>query len=480
MTPIPFRLFGLAIALGAALAPSGRAQVLSDDLPVVRLDLVPARPPAAAFEYRLLPRYPEQVPGNAAPRYYRAVLALKAAAAGESQAKASQLLDRPLEEMPLDEARKVLERFHRALEETHAGALHETCDWGIPVRGDPDIYSTVIEEIQEARTLAWLLSLEARVHMLEGNFDAAVRSLQTGYALGRHVAEMPFIISGLVGLAIANITSERVQEMSTVPGSPNLYWALTALPEPLVDLRKAMELEMSVAEQMFPFLKDAETSRRTPAEWQAAFDEAARKLQELQGNGSGDRSTRLAMTALALTVYPQAKRYLLEHGYTDEQVEAMPVAQVIAIQIAQDYRQQRDELFKWFYVPYRQSQAEFARAESRLQADRSASPLSSLVSLLFPAISAAQQAEARTDRRIAELRVIEAIRLYAANHGGQLPRELSDIESVPVPPDPLTAQPFPYGAKDGKAKLIVSPLPADVPQRGRRYELTIRGSANQK
>jgi hypothetical protein len=35
----------------------------------------------------------------------------------------------------------------------------------------------------------------------------------------------------------------------------NYYWALCALPEPLVDLRPAMQFEANMPYQMFPFLK---------------------------------------------------------------------------------------------------------------------------------------------------------------------------------------------------------------------------------
>ena len=41
--------------------------------------------------------------------------------------------------------------------------------------------------------------------------------------------------------------SHPVLELIQQPGSPNLYWALSELPRPIVDFRAAYEAEMNVA-----------------------------------------------------------------------------------------------------------------------------------------------------------------------------------------------------------------------------------------
>ena len=64
-------------------------------------------------------------------------------------------------------------------------------------------------------------------------------------------------------------------------------------------------------------------------------------------------------------------------------------------------------------------------------------------------------AEARLDRRVAALRVVEAIRMHAATHGGSLPESLDKITEVPVPFDPVTGQPFGYHLEGGRAKFPV-------------------------
>ena len=43
----------------------------------------------------------------------------------------------------------------------------------------------------------------------------------------------------------------------------------------------------------------------------------------------------------------------------------------------------------------------------------------------------------RTERRIALLRAVEAIRMHAAGHGGMPPTSLAEVNVVPVPGDPV-------------------------------------------
>jgi hypothetical protein len=50
----------------------------------------------------------------------------------------------------------------------------------------------------------------------------------------------------------------------------------------------------------------------------------------------------------------------------------------------------------------------------------------------------------RFDRRVAALRVVEAVRHYAATHGGKLPQKPAQITETPIPRDPLTDEPFEY------------------------------------
>ena len=49
---------------------------------------------------------------------------------------------------------------------------------------------------------------------------------------------------------------------------------------------------------------------------------------------------------------------------------------------------------------------------------------------------------AQLERDLALWRTIEALRHYAATHGGHLPPNLTAIKEVPIPLDPLTGKDF--------------------------------------
>jgi hypothetical protein len=73
--------------------------------------------------------------------------------------------------------------------------------------------------------------------------------------------------------------------------------------------------------------------------------------------------------------------------------------------------------------------------------------------MFLPALSAASAAEVRLDRHIAMLRVVEAVRLFAAKPPKTLPRNLAEIAEVPIPADPVSNQPFQYRL-DGSTAIL--------------------------
>ena len=90
-----------------------------------------------------------------------------------------------------------------------------------------------------------------------GRFDDAIRTAQTMFAMSRHLGEHPTIIGDLVGIAIAATAIGPLEEMLGQPGCPNLYWALTNLPVPLIPLRTGVEGERTIVLAEFRDLDDA-------------------------------------------------------------------------------------------------------------------------------------------------------------------------------------------------------------------------------
>ncbi len=83
-----------------------------DELPPIKLTLYPAKPPAAALEFSLLPRFTEQTPGNAATLYLKAVVIVsEGKSSAEFWEKINHWLAMPLAELPRAEVRAAIKSY---------------------------------------------------------------------------------------------------------------------------------------------------------------------------------------------------------------------------------------------------------------------------------------------------------------------------------------------------------------------------------
>jgi len=444
--------------------------------PTTKLVLHPMAAPRPALRYQLLPPLLDRRPGNAAVLYNK-VPAERTAffnKFGKTWDKIQKWQETPLSDPRERELRKPwasLVADGSIFEILDRAARCESCDWQLPIR-EQEFYSILLPEFQQARNFARLLAAKARIEIAEKRFEAAERTLQSGYALGRHVAQGPCLVTSLVGLAIAGIMSKDMEDWAQEPGAPNLYWALTWLPRPLIDLRPGIEGEMDAVYLSYPDLRNLDTARHSPDQWRELLDKTVERIYRWQGTESSVPRP-LITTAAAIRGYPMAKRALVAWGRPAAEVEAMPVAQVIMIYTMRTYDELRDDVFKWFAVPYPKGRAGAAEADKDLRRasleGREALPIAGM---LLPAVQAAHLAAVRGDRTIAMLRVVEAIRLYGAGHEGRLPDNLAEIKEVPIPADPITGKPFLYQQSDGTA-ILESPYIPNYPQKhfGIRYEI---------
>jgi hypothetical protein len=351
---------------------------------------------------------------------------------------------------------------------------HERCDWETPIREEG--VNTLLPHLAETRDAARLLGVEIRVRIRQGRFDEAIHRLRAGFTLAKHVGDGDTLIEGLVGLAIARTMVERVEEFVGQPGAPNLYWALTDLPPAYLNLWQATRWERSFVYIHLPILWEA---RQRPV---SADDlrQALLKFYEITDEHMParwlprDERAALVATAAGLVVYPNAQRRLVTEDRSADQVRQMPVADAVVTYIADTYAHLRDDLFKWFALPYPEARVGLARAEADLEAKMKQDPIGTLLpSMVLPALSRSAQRYAEFDRRLALLRCIEAIRIYAADHEGELPESLAAIKTVPVPSDPMTNTPFDWRRKGDIALLKATSEPVDSTS-AKSYEITIR------
>ncbi len=457
------RHFGVLLltAVGMAAVPcSGQAADGEKD-PTIKIVLHPAAEPRPALRYQLLPPLIDRRPGNAALLYCKVPHEQARLFTDEEFWKTIE----KWREMPLAELRKAqgpkwIAGSGGILEFLDRGARCESCDWDQPIR-EQMFWTILLPDIQQSRSSGRILATRARLQIAEGKYDDAVRTFQTGYALGRHVAQSPFLVSGLVGTAITGLMNKQVEEFIQQPDAPNLYWAFASLPRPLIDMRPGFEAEMASVYLSFSDLRDLDKKELAPDQWRRLLNETTDKVFRLADGRLPPGMDRLAVTALTLKGYPLAKRALIERGRSAAEVEAMPVPQMVMIYTTDTYDELRDEMFKWLYLPYIEGQKGLDDSQRQLMTagKREIIPIASI---LLPAVQAAKSAEARAQRDMAALQVLEAIRLYGAKHA-RLPESLKDITDVPVPLDPMRGEPFIYhrdDPSDASTAILEAPLPS--------------------
>jgi hypothetical protein len=149
-------------------------------------------------------------------------------------------------------------------------------------------------------------------------------------------------------------------------------------------------------------------------------------------------------------------------------VQSFPPLQVILLDEKRAYEVRRDEEIKLLALAPWQIDALTTNADSGQDED-------ALLADLRPHVIKVRRQQARLEQRIALLRHVEALRLYAAAHDGKLPDKLAAV-SVPVPDDPFTGKAFGYKFEAGMAHLHGSPPRGEEknPAYNVRYEVTIR------
>ncbi|MCA9176707.1 MAG: hypothetical protein KDB14_19600 [Planctomycetales bacterium] len=463
------------------------------------LTLYPQAEPVPALRYRLLPDSFDMKPGNAAVHYLKALGFLEQEPARQQrQQYIKEATDRavkqgkgvgevppyvwnstPPDQLPLEEVKKFLAwtDFQRPM--LREGSLRRDFNMDRHYADTPNPIAYLLPEIQSMRDVARLQSMRCRVAIAEGELEQAIEIVGQQFAMARHLGQDDFLVSNLVGIAIAGIAWNDMLYILEQPDAPNLYWALTTMPNPLVDTTHGMAVERQFLYLQLKSLREVDEQPRDPGYWREFMARLPNEIGSLGselGLGGGDRDKlQQSLTVAAAMAYPGAKQYLIEVLKMDApKVEAMPVAQVVLLAAVRFHDQMRDDMFKWDSLPPWQGIAVRGANDRQLQAATKQYGLfTAPTATLLPAVNAVRTARARCDQTIALLRAVEAVRMYAANHDGQLPRTLDELD-VPAPIEPFTGKPIRYEWLKDRAILEGHVVP------GLQYRLVLRIKQNKE
>jgi hypothetical protein len=433
---------------------------------VIRLTVPPAAEPRPALRYQLLPDLTEMEPGNAIQGYMKTFAEQHNVFVNkESRERQEKWLSMPLKDLPLKEIRNY---GGVALRQADYAARLEQADWQmlIPLRRD-GLY-LLIPDVAQMRTLANVLRVRLRAEIAERRFADATATVKTLLAMSRHLGEAPTLIADLVGVAIAVATFHALDELIEQPGSPNLYWALTNLPHPVVDLRKGLQ-----GERVFLEAELRPIDERAPMS-EAQMQQVVKRAQVLHEVGQEGKKDKVNLAAWITeragnpAEVNAARKRLVESGLAAETLQRFPALQILLLDEKVSCLVRRDAAQKVMPLPY-------WRAKTLLTAEPVAKPdEKTLYADLIPAYLKVWEAATRLDQRVALLRCVEGLRLYAAAHDGKLPAKLADVP-VPLPVDPVTGQPFVYSI-EGETATVRGTAPAGLEKSASfnvRYEIKI-------
>jgi hypothetical protein len=457
-------LFALAVLFAGGLVATAQPPLEAKDgkyIVPLRVDAVaPTRP---ALKYTLLPELRDRQTGNQIQAFYKCFFEQNYLFHNkESTDKQAKWMEAPLKDLAKD--KDLINYGGGAYRHAHFAARLDSVDWQITSQVKTDGVGLLLPDIQQMRMLAAVLKIRIRGEIARGEFDGAVQSLQTLFTLARAFNDHPTLIGHLVGMAIAMIALNTLEEFVQQPGAPNLFWALTDLPTPFIDLRKGREGEKLFLTKEYDVLRKA--APVSDAELTALLKNLDTMIDDIniKEKGADAPSVWYAKQAKDAAAVTAAADRLKTFGYAPADLAKMSPLQLVLMDDFAQYHAELDDFLKWTNVP-------FWRVPADLGLQKRPGPFGTLL----PAYLKVTQAKVRVHQYTALLTVTEGVRAHAADNGGKLPANL-DAVKLPLPVDPVTGKPFAYELKGATAVIRTTP-PAGREKDAsfnRVFEVTVR------
>jgi tetratricopeptide (TPR) repeat protein len=208
-------------------------------LPWVELTVSPSKETEASKQYRLLPTEQEQTDFDAVPLYQKAIQSLPE---DFDPKQFSDWRSLPPDQLPVEEVEPALKKLKPTLDLVSNAAKCKQCNW--PIVKPEQAQQQIMGDLSKYRQLAFVLDVQAKLQIAQGRYDQAIGTLKASLAMAKHLGEANTLIQGLVGIAIAELNYARIEQFIQSDNAPNLYGALKNLPQPFIDITKAIDFEI--------------------------------------------------------------------------------------------------------------------------------------------------------------------------------------------------------------------------------------------
>lgn len=344
--------------------------------------------------------------------------------------------------------------------EIKRAAYRREAQWEYPLK-ETQSPGFILPDAQGLRVfLKHGLTARIRYHLSKGELDQAREGILVGHANARHLAQTPLYVLQLVANAIHWSMLDQTTELISQPNSPNLYWALSGLPDSLLEMERTARLEGHLFEMTFPAVNDFDRPR-TQEEWRKMARQLVEFLVESRQLEIPQTGGELALeVGIRSVVIKQARPDLTKRlGIPAEKVAAMSDEEA-GLRWYSHLRMSLDQKAAAIHsLSPREAWPEIRRLRDEAQ---EVNTLTGMEQWTHISPCSVYMTAWTLKRRIQSLRVIEAVRHYLATHNRQLPARLEDIEGLAIPDDPLTDLPFEWMVEGETATLKSPSLPADI------------------
>ncbi len=432
---------------------------------IIELEVDPA-PAMPQLPYRsLLPTVSELSEGNPHLNYLKCLSTETDFFSYKMQDKRESWLKMKLKDLPNDILKTHQDSILRIADE---GARMTTMDWQIRSDLKKDRLNTRLPDIQEIRRIIIALEVRYRAELNANDYPAAIYTLKSIFSMANHYNEHPTTLSSLVGTRFANDGCDRLEEWITQPNSPNLYVALSLLPSPFIHFLKAID---DFTDYRMALPPGIELNKPLSDEEVLDVLSTTEKEMSMVENVLKDR---LEQSVLQPKREKMARQELIQHELDPKLVAKMSANQVVLIADSIKQVDRNMDKLKWTALPYWQCNLPETLSKEK--------PKKEIRFYIFDdglihEDYYIKKIQTLLEQRILLLRCIEALRLYASKHNGNLPSKLGDLPAeLGRFIDPVTGKDISYSVKNGVAILENTPVFGlkDDPKYHLEYRITIR------
>lgn len=439
----------------------GKPQQKDTSATEILITITPAGAPDPLLRYRLWPAPETRRNVSVDAIISRAIiLTIQASHSESSNSDAGTTTDRnevqdwqtmPLAQLPIAKVKKYLSQYGFALNELKRGESLMRTDYELYLQDltTPELYGTLLPEMQQARQLSRVLALRARVAAAEHRWDDMIDDCRLGFRLADITGTRGhFLISRLVGQAIASVMQEVIEDAITQADPPNFYWALASVPaQHIYETQEAIEFEGSLVSRMIKTvgkLPDApigeELARSKLRELMESNAALSQTIQPLEAP-----TTMLLMGTLPIAVAEQSRQLLAKTDQWKNRTEELSNSECVLRATVLEAKRTRDAWIAWSYLPDYLSEKYSDERDKFVNLTHDSLPgLAKMILMqILPAFDSVTAAELRGIQKHNLLQTLEALRMHA-KQTGELPKTIENLRPVPALPDPITQKDFAY------------------------------------